>query len=67
MILRMILIIGHMAAAGYVTGLGPGVVLGREILYATTSWKQFLRLQMCSNCDKSFYTPPPLGGGSGGV
>ena len=41
-------------------------LLGREILYTTTSWKQFQRLQMCQNRDKSLYTPPPLGGGGGG-
>ena len=42
------------------------LALGREILYITTSWKQFQRLQMCQNWDnKSFYAPPPLGGGGG--
>ena len=40
-------------------------LLGREILYSTTSWELFLRLQMCSNWDNNFYTPPHLGGGGG--
>ena len=39
--------------------------LGREILYTTTSWKRHLRLRLYQNRDKSFYTPPPLGGGGG--
>ena len=39
------------------------VLLEREILYTTTSWKWFWRLRLYQNWYKSFYTPPPLGGG----
>ena len=42
------------------------ILMGREILYPTTSQKQFLRPQMHQNLNKRFYTPPPLGGGDGG-